>query len=95
MLDGKVAGRAGLVAPVSFLVARLIGGLTACAFAELSARKVRLRAGTGGMRPQARFLWVVTSSFEREADAAALGAEGSVLARSGHSSLPFKYHGTA
>jgi amino acid transporter len=37
-LIGKVAGHAGLFAPVSFLVAAALAGFTALAFAELSAR---------------------------------------------------------
>lgn len=38
VLVGKVAGRAALFAPVSFLVAALIAGLSAFSFAELSSR---------------------------------------------------------
>ncbi len=41
VLIGKVAGRAGLYAPLSFLVAAVLAGLTAFAFAELSARYPR------------------------------------------------------
>jgi len=35
---GKVAGNAGLFAPVAFLVASLVAALTALSYAELSAR---------------------------------------------------------
>lgn len=38
VLVGKVAGHAGLYAPLSFLIAALLAGLTALAFAELCAR---------------------------------------------------------
>ena len=54
VLTGVVAGRAGLLAPVSFLLASLIALLTALSFAELSARFPRaggalvyVREGTG------------------------------------------------
>ncbi len=54
VLIGKVAGRAGLYAPLSFLVAAILAGLTAFAFAELAARYPRsagealyVRAGFG------------------------------------------------
>lgn len=38
VLIGKVAGEAGYLAPVSFLVASLVAGITAFSFAELSSR---------------------------------------------------------
>jgi amino acid transporter len=38
VLIGKVAGHAGLFAPLSFLLASLLAGLTAFSYAELSAR---------------------------------------------------------
>ncbi len=38
VLIGQVAGRAGLLAPLSFLVAAALAGLTAFSFAELSSR---------------------------------------------------------
>ncbi|MEQ8652071.1 MAG: amino acid permease [Kiloniellales bacterium] len=38
VLIGEVAGRAGVLAPLSFLVAALLAGLTAFSFAELSQR---------------------------------------------------------
>ena len=38
VLIGKIAGYAGLYAPVSFLVASLLAGLTAFTYAELSSR---------------------------------------------------------
>jgi APA family basic amino acid/polyamine antiporter len=41
VLVGKVAGRAGTAAPVSFLVASLLAGFTAFSFAELVARYPR------------------------------------------------------
>jgi amino acid transporter len=41
VLVGKVAGRAGMAAPVSFLVASLLAGFTAFSFAELVARYPR------------------------------------------------------
>ncbi len=41
VLVGKVAGRAGMEAPVSFLVASLLAGFTAFSFAELVARYPR------------------------------------------------------
>ena len=57
VLIGKVAGVAGLLAPVSFLAAGLLAALTAFSFAELSARIPRsageaayVRAGFGSER---------------------------------------------
>ncbi len=41
VLVGKVAGRAGLYAPVSFILAALLAAFTAAAYAELSARYPR------------------------------------------------------
>lgn len=41
VLTGKVAGRAGMWAPVSFLMAALLAGVTAFAFAELVTRYPR------------------------------------------------------
>ena len=38
MLIGKVAGHAGMMAPMSFLLASLLATLTAFTYAELSAR---------------------------------------------------------
>ena len=38
VLIGKVAGHAGLFAPLSFVLASLLAGLTAFSYAELSAR---------------------------------------------------------
>ncbi|MDH5515831.1 MAG: amino acid permease, partial [Gammaproteobacteria bacterium] len=38
VLIGKVVGHAGMFAPVSFLLASLLAGLTAFTYAELSAR---------------------------------------------------------
>ncbi|MAU41123.1 MAG: amino acid permease [Kordiimonas sp.] len=38
VLVGKVAGVAGMQAPLSFLLAGVLAGLTACSFAEMSAR---------------------------------------------------------
>lgn len=38
VLIGKVAGAAGLYAPLAFLLAALLAGFTACSYAELSAR---------------------------------------------------------
>ncbi len=40
-LIGEIAGVAGYGAPLSFLVASIIAGFTACSFAELSARYPR------------------------------------------------------
>lgn len=41
VLVGRVAGRAGMAAPISFLVASLLAGFTAFSFAELVARYPR------------------------------------------------------
>lgn len=38
VLVGKVAGIAGIYAPISFLVAAILAGFTACSYAELGAR---------------------------------------------------------
>ncbi len=38
VLVGKVAGAAGLYAPLAFLLAALLAGFTACSYAELSSR---------------------------------------------------------
>lgn len=37
-LVGEIAGQAGMAAPLSFLLASLVAGLTACSFAELAGR---------------------------------------------------------
>jgi len=37
-LVGEIAGQAGMTAPLSFLLASLMAGLTACSFAELAGR---------------------------------------------------------
>lgn len=41
VLIGKVAGQAGLLAPLSFLIAARLAGFTAFSFAELSSRLPR------------------------------------------------------
>jgi len=38
VLVGKVGGEAGLLAPLSFVIAGILAGLSGCSFAELSAR---------------------------------------------------------
>ena len=45
VLVGKVAGVAGLFAPLAFLLAALVAGFTALAYAELAARFPAGRAG--------------------------------------------------
>jgi amino acid transporter len=70
-LVGEIAGVAGYGAPLSFLVASLVAGFTACSFAELAARFPRA-AGAA---------LYVQQGFGRETLAVLVGLAGTSFCR--------------
>ena len=83
VLIGKVAGQAGLYAPLSFLIAAGLAGLSALSFAELSSRfpksageAVYIREGLGSRRLSLAVGLLVVLAGTVSAAAVVIGAAG-------------------
>ena len=84
-LLGKVAGEAGMAAPLSFVIASGVAGLSAFSFAELSARfpvsagearYVEAAFGTRWLGPLVGFLVILTGTVSAATLANAVGSFG-------------------
>lgn len=84
VLVGQVAGRAGLLAPVSFLVAALLAGLTAFSFAELSSRYPRSAGEALYIREGLRLPALATAAGLAVALAGIVSAAAIMLGASGY-----------